>query len=64
MEIQIPKSSDFIKPSDNLQDDITDIGLPKSSLNSVLKDFLSKNKFKIIYCFYFILFYLLLIKLN
>ena len=46
MEIQIPKSSDFIKPSDNLQDDITDIGLPKSSLNSVLKDFLSKNKFR------------------
>lgn len=46
MEIQIPKSSDFIKSSDNLQDDITDIGLPKSSLNSVLKDFLSKNKFR------------------
>ena len=41
---QPSQSKDFIQSSENINKDITDIGLPKTCLNNFLKEFLSKNK--------------------
>lgn len=41
---QPSQSNDFIQSSENINKDITDIGLPKTCLNNFLKEILSKNK--------------------
>ena len=44
MENIVEKISEEIQNNPELNEDINDIGLPKSSLNSFMKEFLTKNK--------------------
>ena len=44
MESIVQKISDELENNPELAEDINDIGLPKSSLNSFVKEFLNKNK--------------------
>ena len=44
MEIISQKSSNELLNNQDMNEDINEIGLPKSSLQSVVKDFLTKNK--------------------
>lgn len=44
MENIVQKISDELENNPELTEDINDIGLPKSSLNSFVKEFLTKNK--------------------
>ena len=44
MSLKIHNSEESLEENQELNEDITDIGLPKSCLNSFVKEILTKNK--------------------